>query len=148
MDVPLYVCTTAAAVVFVLRDVGRRRAGRFAWGAATALAWPIVLPFWLATRQLRPGERRAGGRSWSLLRSFALVWTFLWSVQIAGTLGVGVVVARPYRSAADRASGAGLVGLLALAQGLAWLIPTVGALLLGLALRDRAAVEHGPIPTQ
>ena len=147
MDTPLYLLLSVAAALFVLRDAARRKAARAAWAVAAALAWPIALPLWMATRPLRAGERRSGGRAWNGLRYFALSWTVLWGAQLLAALGVGAVVAGTARSEADRASGLGMVVLLAVIYGVIWFFPALGALLLGLVLRKPAVVEHGPDPT-
>ena len=146
MDAPIYLILSGAAALFVLRDAARRKAAQAGWAVASVLAWPIALPLWLATRPLRAGERRSGGRAWNGLRYFALAWTILWGAQVLGTLGVGVVVAGTARSEADRASGLSMVVLLAVIYGVIWFFPAVGALLLGLALRKPAIVERGPGP--
>ena len=146
MDAPLYLYLSVAAALFVFWDATRRKVAQAGWMAVSALAWPIAVPVWLATRPLRSGERRTGGRGWNVLRYFVLVWTILWGAQMLVTLGVGAVVAGTARSEADRASGLGMVVLMAFIYGALWFFPALGALLLGLALRKRAAVEHGPTP--
>jgi hypothetical protein len=147
MDAPLYLCLSVAAALFVLWDATRRTAARAGWAVASLLAWPIALPFWMATRPLRAGERRAGGRAWNVLRHFALAWTILWVAQMLLTLGVGAVVAGTARSEADRVSGLGMVVLMTGIYAVLWFFPTVASLLLGLALRKPAVVERGPGPT-
>jgi hypothetical protein len=143
MDAPIYSFLSVAAALFVLRDTTRCTAPRVGWMVASALAWPIAVPVWLATRPLRSGEHRSGGRAWKMLRYFALAWTILWGAQTLVTLGVGAVVAGTARSQADRASGLGMMRLMASIHGVLWFFPALGALLLGLALRKPAVVEHG-----
>jgi hypothetical protein len=144
MDGPLYLYLTAAGVLFVLWDATRRKAARATWAVASALAWPIVLPCWLATRPLQTGERRTGGRAWNVLRYFALTWTGLWGAQLLLTLGAGALGAGTARSGEERASALGFAILFAIISVVAWLVPATVALLIGLALRRPATVEHGP----
>jgi hypothetical protein len=146
MDGPLYLYLTAASVVYVLWDATRRKAARAVWAVASALAWPIVLPCWLATRPLLSGEQRTGGRAWNVLRSFVLTWTGLWGAQLLVTLGVGALGAGTARSDEERASALGFAILFAIISVVAWLVPTAAAMLIGLAVRRPATVEHGPAP--
>jgi hypothetical protein len=135
---------TAAVTIFVLWDAGRRRAARVLWTIATLALWPIVLPIWLAVRPLRRGEQRRGGRAWMLLRSFALTWTLLWGSHLVVTVGVGTVVAGTSQTRAERDSGLSMIVLVGAIFGVIWLLPALGALLLGLLLRRPEALESGP----
>jgi len=101
----------------------------------------------MATRPLRLGEVRRGGRAWNLLRHLALAWTLLWGAHLVVTVGVGAVVASTGQTKADRDSGLSMVMLIAVIYAVVWLFPTLGALLLGLFLRRPDDVEYGPDPT-
>jgi Na+/proline symporter len=79
-----------------------------------------------------------------VLRHFALVWTLLWGAHLLVTAGVGVVLTRAAETESDRSSGLSMVVLLAVIYGVVWLVPAVGALLLGLVLRKSSVVERRP----
>jgi hypothetical protein len=144
IDTALYLYMSVGAALFVLWDATRRKAPRLSWVAGTVLAWPLVLPLWLATRPLRSGEIRRGGRAWNILRLFALAWSILWGGHFLLALGLAVVTGVTSRSAADRASGVGLVLLLAAIYVVVWLFPALGALGLGWLLRKPEVTERGP----
>jgi hypothetical protein len=128
MNALIYMLLTVVAALFVLWDGAQRGAARAGWTVAALVAWPIALPLWMATRPLRVGERRVGGRAWNVLRYFTLVWTILWGVKLVVVLGLR------------------LAPLLAVIYVGIWIVPALGALLLGLALRKQAIVEHGAVP--
>jgi hypothetical protein len=147
MDAPLYLYLSIAVTLFVVWDAARRGAARARWAIAAALAWPVALPIWLTIRPLRSGELRRGGRASNLLRHFALAWSILWGAHLAVTAGIGIVVATSEQDRSGRDSGLSMVVLISLIFAVIWLIPALGALLLGWLLRRPDAVEHGPRST-
>ncbi|MGH9159683.1 MAG: hypothetical protein ACRD2X_06815 [Vicinamibacteraceae bacterium] len=148
LDTPLYVYLSAGAALFVFWDAGRRRAAaRWGWVAGTAIAWPLVLPLWMATRPLQPGEIRGGGRAWNVSKYFALVWTILWGTHALLALVVAVAVGWTNRDAPDVGAGIGLVVLLAVVYVAVWLLPAGSALCVGWLLRKREVIEQGPPQT-
>jgi hypothetical protein len=146
-DAPLYLYLSIAVTLFVLWDTARRGIARVRWAIGSALAWPVVLPAWMCMRPLRTGEVRRGGRAWNLLRYFALAWTLLWGAHLAVTVGVGAVVAGTSESKSDRDAGLSMVVLLGGMYLVIWLVPALGALLLGALLRRSDQIERGPDPT-
>jgi hypothetical protein len=143
-----YWIVAGLVALWVFWDARQRRPGAsaFAWAIGTLLVPFIALPLHLALRPLKAGETRRGGRPWNLLKTFALTWTIL-------MLAVGVSTAMELRAGvseqvteADKSiyAFASLLGLGLLA--LYWFLPTVGALVLGILLKN-SAVERGPTAT-
>jgi hypothetical protein len=147
MDASLYLYLTVAVSLFVTWDATRRGATRLGWAVATVIAWPIMLPIWMTTLPLRAGEVRRGGRASNLLRQLALAWSILWGSHLVVAAGVGVVVATTEQDRSGRDSGLSMVILIAVILAAIWLVPALGALLLGWLLRRPDVAEHGPHPT-
>jgi hypothetical protein len=132
--------------LWVLRDARQRRqrASAFAWAIGALLAPFLAVPLYRASRPLRAGEARAGGKPWNILKDFALTWTVLLlavEVGLAIELGAGLSA---QASEADKA-GYGFAAVLGLGLvAMYWFFPTVGALALGFLLRRPSVVERGP----
>ena len=106
-----YFVLYAIFAIWVLIDARKRRNHAIGWPLATFLLGPLVLPVYLAKRNLREGEVREGGTSWNILRNFALFWTItMVVVGIGAMIGVSEV-------AQDAATGAEQFGV---ALGATW----------------------------
>lgn len=140
-----YWLLSLALAVWTLVD-GRRRHLRplplGLWALGAALAWPITIPLWVATRPLRPGERRAGGRPWVALRAVALTWSTIMALAIlAGCLSVATA-AQPATEAGRAGYALGAAAAM-LALAALWFFVMVALLLVGFFLRDPGKVEVG-----
>ena len=141
-----YLILWAAFAVWVLCDNIHRnlRGASVLWFIGTVLLGPLVLPLYLAWRPLKQGETREGGTSWNVLKNFAVLWTALMCVAAFQIL----VQLSKHASESDTATarmGAGLgviVGLSFLT--FVWLVPTLGAAVLGFLLKKNTVVENGP----
>jgi hypothetical protein len=117
------------------------------WTAGTAILGPIILPIYLASRPLKQGDVREGGKAWNILKNFAILWTIVMSVAtIAGMMAMAKSTSGLDSDAARAGAGIGMVlGIGAL--GAAWFFPTMGAALLGFLLKKNSIVETGPTGT-
>lgn len=139
-----YFVLYAIFAVWVLIDAKKRINHMVGWPLATFILGPLVLPVYLAKRNLKEGEVREGGTGWNVLKNFALFWTITMVVAgIAGMVGVSDV-AQKTTSEAEQAGvaigatiGLGMIFIL-------WFIVLVAALVLGLFLKKSSIVEKGP----
>jgi 4-amino-4-deoxy-L-arabinose transferase-like glycosyltransferase len=140
-----YFIVSAILAAYVLWDGRRRKAPNlWLWVVGTLLFSVLTVSFYLAKRPLRQGDVREGGFGWNVLRSFVLLWTLL----------MGVFVFRACTKAGDTmdqaqggAEGVGsFIGasLGVTAMGCAWIVPLVGALVIGFFLKKSGYVEKGP----
>jgi hypothetical protein len=132
--------------LWVLFDSVIRKMGTSAvfWTLGTVLLGPIVLPIYLASRPLKQGEVREGGKAWNVLKNFAILWTIVMVIVTIAALMNVADVTRGLNSEAERV-GAGLGTLIAIALlGAIWFFPTMGAALLGFLLKKSTVVETGP----
>lgn len=138
-----YLALYAVFALWVVIDGQQRKDGFILWGLGTFLLGPIILPIYLARRPLKPGEIREGGRGWNILKNFALFWTILMFVAgIVGLVGASETVATADSEAEQAGAAIGTIlglGLL----GATWFFPMVGALVLGLFLKNSSIVERG-----
>jgi hypothetical protein len=102
------------------------------WSLGALVLWPLVLPVYLARRFLKNGEVRRGGTAWNVLRNFAVAWTFLAASTLITFLGA-IINDRTLRIGINRA----LFDLVML-----WILPAMGAVLIGLFLRDETVIEE------
>lgn len=131
------------AAAWVVYDGRTRKTSTVGWAIGTFFILPFVLPFYLAYRPLKSGERREGGTAWNVLRNFAILWTIV-MVVAAGAFLVSVSnESNEFQSEAEQI-GAGL-GLMFGLFGLAalWFFPMLGAVVLGFFLKN-SSVETGP----
>lgn len=138
----LFVAIAIIFALFVAVDAASRKMSPLWWTIGTVLAVPVVLPVYLARRDLRAGETRKGGRGWNALKYFALFWTLLMAVAVvACTLWSAVDSAGPAYDG-EWPGFAALLVLIALTP--VWFLPTVAAVVLGAILRKPSVVERGP----
>lgn len=132
-----------AAWLFV--DSKRRRYDKgLLWALCTAFVGPLAAPAYFAYRPLRKGETREGGRAWVVLKNFALFWTVTMAVcTFAGMASVADTtnkMTNEYERAGAAIGSALGLGLLFII----WLLPMIGAVMLGVFLKKSNAVETGP----
>jgi hypothetical protein len=85
-------------------------------------------------RPLKKDESREGGTAWTILKNFALFWTLtMVGSGISGMFAVSDVA---------KAGGIKVLGLGMLFA--IWIVPMVGAALLGFFLKISSAIENGP----
>jgi hypothetical protein len=141
-----YFILYAIVGVWVLADGIRRKLGGKAigWAIGSLLIGPILLPFYLAKRPLKAGQVREGGTAWNVLKYFALFWTLTMAIAaVAAMVSVGQHTST-LTSDAEKA-GAGIGTALGLGLLFAvWILPTLGAALLGFFLKKSASIERGP----
>jgi hypothetical protein len=139
-----YLVVYAACAAWVFFDAGRRQNNRILWPLATVVLGPIILPIYLAKRNLREGEVREGGTAWNVLRNFAILWTVTMAAAgIAGLVSAGSMVGETADEFEQAGAAIGTVLGLGMIAGL-WFIVLVGALVLGLFLKKSSVVERGP----
>lgn len=128
--------------IWVFIDAWKRQNSYVVWALPTVVIGPLVLPVYLAKRNLKAGEVREGGMAWNILKNFAVLWTLTMIVAaIAGMVGVSEMDATSEAEQAGQAIGAALgLGML----GFLWFIVLVGALVLGFFLKNTSIVEKGP----
>jgi len=55
----------------------------------TVFLGPIILPIYLASRPLKQGEVREGGKGWNILKNFAILWTIVMAIaSVAGLMAM------------------------------------------------------------
>ena len=132
--------------LWVLFDGVNRKMGAplVLWVAGTVLVGPIILPIYLASRPLKQGEVREGGKAWNVLKNFAILWTIVMAIAtVAALLNIADVTKR-LTSEAELA-GAGLGTLIVIAVlGAVWFFPTMGAAMIGFMVKKNTIVEIGP----
>lgn len=110
------------------------------YGAGTLLLGPVVAPYYFASRPLGSGEVREGNFAWNALKYFAVFWTvFMLAISIPAVLRAGASAPAP--EADVTTTGVTLVAVSAI---VIWLMPFVGSLALGRAVRDASTSERGP----
>ena len=129
--------------IWVYRDARLRGNSALVWSLSTVPFGFMTLPFYFSTRHLREGEVREGGRTWNILKFFAVYWTITMALfSFAGLMAVS-------KTAANASSDAYKVGVaIGATLGLGWLflvwfVPFVWAVLIGLLLRKSTTVERG-----
>ncbi len=84
----------ALATLWVAWDSRQRRSLDWFWVLAILLLGPLLLPFYLATRPLLRGEKRAGGLLWNLLVNCENL--FSWLAGLAAAAVFVENVSMPY----------------------------------------------------
>ncbi len=141
-----YFLLYGAFALWVLLDGLSRRMRLIAllWMIATIAFGPLALPIYLALRPLKSGEVREGGTAWNILKNFAILWTL--AMVITGAIAL-IAIAWHTTGLNNEweIAGAGVGMVLGLAiLGAAWLLPTAGAVLIGLLVKKNSALETGP----
>lgn len=140
----LYFIVYGIIAIWVLFDAKKRKNNMFGWGIGTLFIGPILLPFYFAKRNLKKNEVREGGTGWNVLKNFALVWTItMFIFGITGFIGSSSVI----NQSATGAEQVGAVIGTGLGMGiifLAWFVPMISALIIGMFLKKSSVVEEGP----
>jgi hypothetical protein len=114
------------------------------WTLGTIILGPIILPIYLASRPLKHGETREGGKGWNVLKNFAILWTVVMAIAtIAGLMAMAKNTTDLNSDAARAGAGIGMVLGMGFLAAL-WFFPTMGAALLGFLLKKSSIVETGP----
>jgi hypothetical protein len=114
------------------------------WTIGTGILGPVILPIYLASRPLKQGEVREGGKGWNLLKNFAILWTIVMAIASV------VYFMEMAKSTASLGSGAAMAGAgIGIVIGMSlfaavWFFPTIGAALLGFLLKKNTVIEVGP----
>lgn len=133
----------AVLTIWVCFDAHKRNIEIAPWALGTALLGVIIVPIYLAKRSLLAGEIREGGTAWNVLKNFAILWTIaMGAVTLQGLVAVsehstGLSGAESAGAAIGTALGLGMIGAI-------WLLPFVGAFILGFMLKKSSMVEKGP----
>lgn len=114
------------------------------WTAAAIVAAPFVVPAYLCTRPLRSGERRVGGRIWCVCTRFAALWTIGLAI---GAVELWLRTRTDPPLAFSRAVEVLGRGGLWLTYAAIWLLPALGASIVGLVARRTSIVETSPTAT-
>ena len=121
--------------IFVFFNAKKRKNNIVLWPIGTFVFWPLILPFYMAKRNLLPNEKREGGSGWNVCKYFILTWTgFIAILFIAGLFNVADSATKVESDA--EAVGAS-IGIL-LGAGLyfiVWILPVIVSLILGLILK-------------
>jgi hypothetical protein len=139
-----YLIAGLFAAIWTGLDAYSRRSNVALYAVGAFLFAPMVVPIWIASRPLRTGETREGGRAWNVLRNFAITWTILMAIAaFVGLLAAGKSVSHADSEAAQTGAGLGILlgmGLL----GMVWFVPMIGTVVLGFILKKANANEVGP----
>jgi hypothetical protein len=139
-----YLIAGLFAALWVGLDAYSRRSSVILHSTGAFLFGAIVVPIWIASRPLRQGETREGGRAWNVLRNFAITWTILMTMAgFAGLLAMGRSVSGADSDAARTGAGLGMLMGLGL-LGAVWFFPMIGAVVLGSILKKSSENEVGP----
>ncbi len=138
-----YPITYGILALWVYIDAKQRMNNAIAWAIATFMFGVIVLPIYLAKRNLKEGEVREGGTGWNILKNFAIFWTLTMAiVAIEGIQNVSEVIQQTETEAEHIGATIGATLGLGMIFGL-WFIVLLAALVLGLFLKT-SVVEKGP----
>jgi len=139
-----YLILSAVFALWVLVDARGRMNNVLGWPIATFLLGPLMLPVYVAKRNLKGGEVREGGTAWNIMKNFALFWTvFMVVVGIQGIIGVSDIAQQSTTSAEQTGVAIGATLGLGMIFFL-WLLVIIAALVLGLFLKKSTMVEKGP----
>lgn len=132
---------TLILTIWVFFNAKKRKNNYVLWGLGTLLLWPILIPFYIANRNLLPNETREGGKMWIVCKVFILIWTIL-----IGTLFmVGMFNAA---ASVDTTNDAEVIGSsigMFLGGGLyfiLWIGPVFISLLLGLIFKKNITEKY------
>ena len=137
-----WILVTICLGIWAIKDAKARKEESQLLPRLTFVFGTLVLPIYLAKRNLKEGEVREGGMAWNVLKNFALYWTItciVWVIYALCTVG-SMNPADEYE-AAGAAIGTG-IGIMMI--GGLWFIGTVGAVILGVFLKKSSIVENGP----
>ncbi len=141
----LYLIVYIGIGIWVFCDArSRQQRNPPVWAIATAIVGPLVVPFYLAKRNLKHGELREGGTAWNIVKYFAMFWTFTMLIAgISAMIGVNDVVDTA-TTAAEQAGVAIGAGLGMAIIFFLWFAVLAAALVFGLFLKKSTVVETGP----
>lgn len=131
----------AGIAVWVYFDARRRDAGSAGKWAVGTFFGLIVLPFYVASRPLLPGEVRRGGWAWNVFRNLAILFGIIAAIVITimGVAMTAAVSANPSVRVQQALGPTLLMSAIALS-------PAAIMLLLGLSYRRRDVIERDDRP--
>lgn len=136
-----YFIFNIALAIWIYLDARVRKSNWIPYVIGSVFLGVFVFPFYMAKRNLLPGEVREGGFGWNVVKNFLLIWTL--GIASIAFLTMAKVGEKGDISGAQ-ALGVGLgLGFL----GMIWFFPFVGGLILGLMLKKSSVVENGPEPS-
>jgi 4-amino-4-deoxy-L-arabinose transferase-like glycosyltransferase len=140
-----YLTLGAILAAYVLWDGRRRKMPKlWPWVVGTLLFSVLIMPFYLAKRPLREGDVRTGGFGWNVLRHFALFWTLLMGVLMFQACANAGSAMDQVEGGAEQAGAVIGAGLGVTTMGCVWIVPLLGALVIGFFIKKSGYVEEGP----
>lgn len=130
----LYTVLTIILTIWIFFDAKKRKNKYVLWGLASLIIWPILIPFYIANRNLLPNETREGGKVWIVCKFFILIWT----IFIGTLFTIGIFNASASVDTTNEAEVIGSSIGIFLGGGIyfiVWIGPVFITLLLGLILR-------------
>ena len=139
-----YFILCAVFAIWAFVDAKKRKNHVVGWPLATLFLGPIVLPVYIAKRNLKEGEVREGGTGWNVLKNFALFWTItMGAFALVGMVGISEVSQEATTGAEQLGVALGATLGLGMIAGL-WFVFLVAALVLGMFLKKSSIIERGP----
>lgn len=138
-----YFIFNIALAIWVFIDSRERGINGIPYTAGTVILGVLVFPYYMAKRNLLPGEIREGGIAWNTIKNFLIVWTI--AMAYASFSGLSKVSESTNGMSDAEMTGAAIgTGLGLMFIGMLWFFPFAGGLLIGLLLKKSKIVEEGP----
>ncbi len=137
----LYTVLTIILTIWIFFDAKKRKNKYVLWGLASLIIWPILIPFYIANRNLLPNETREGGKVWIVCKFFILIWT----IFIGTLFTIGIFNASASVDTTNEAEVIGSSIGIFLGGGIyfiVWIGPVFITLLLGLILRKNITEKY------
>lgn len=137
----LYTVLTIILTIWIFFDAKKRKNKYVLWGLASLIIWPILIPFYIANRNLLPNETREGGKVWIVCKFFILIWT----IFIGTLFTIGIFNASASVDTTNEAEVIGSSIGIFLGGGIyfiVWIGPVFLTLLLGLILRKNITEKY------
>ena len=137
----LYIVLTIILTIWIFFDAKKRKNKYVLWGLASLIIWPILIPFYIANRNLLPNETIEGGKVWIVCKFFILIWT----IFIGTLFTIGIFNASASVDTTNEAEVIGSSIGIFLGGGIyfiVWIGPVFITLLLGLILRKNITEKY------
>jgi hypothetical protein len=129
--------------IWVFFDSRKRAYPGIWWALATVFLGPLIVPVYLAKRNLKAGETREGGLAWNILRNFSLFWTITLVIAFIAGMINAAPDSNPQSDAEKVGTGIGIF-IVMIVYFIIWFIPVAGAITTGLLLKKSSIIETGP----